>query len=357
MQLLQTLLEIANKVRLESSNFRISYSGFPPLEVPIATVAQLQKMPQEIQDESLNLLLRNLIYEIHYEGSLVEEVSQRLQTNDQTLKKIASTEVDWEFYEQLERNNKSKGWFHPDYHVLRQEADGSLAVKYDGVTLHIQRNRHLKLEEQLATVNDSVSVLMPSRSIEWDLYTTIGEAETDASTWKDPSNQVVFAYFNFAPEAAIIAMKHVTTRLNEIKLPFAFKVLHNPLNYKGYNSGFIQFHRSNYEVIRQLLQIIYAETKSHFQEHVPIFTKVLAPGIGLAEHPHPKVLFKYSETFGWNRCQIVANALLEAHKNGDESKEARMKYILQHFDYFKIDLERPYLNPDSEDIYTPLEVV
>ncbi|MBD6619518.1 hypothetical protein FNW02_27750 [Komarekiella sp. 'clone 1'] len=354
MQLLQILVEIANKIRLESSNFRISYSGFPPLEIPIGTVTHLQKMPQDIQDKSLKLLLTKLIYEIHYEGSLVEEVSQRLQTNDQTLKKIASTEVDWQFYEQLEINNNSKGCFHPDFHVLRQETDGSLAVEYDRVTLHIQRNRHLKLEDQSATVNDSVSVLMPSSNIERDLYTVIGEDEPDATTWKDPSNQVVFTYFNFAPEAAIIAMKHITTILNKIKVPFVFKTLHNPLNYKRYDSGFIQFHRSNYEVIRQVLQIIYSETKSHFQEDVPIFTKVLAPGIGLAEHPHPKLLSKYSETFGWNRCQIVANALLEAHKNGNESQEARMKYILKHFDYFKIDLERPYLNPDSEDIYTPL---
>jgi hypothetical protein len=80
---------------------------------------------------------------------------------------------------------------------------------------------------------------------------------------------------------------------------------------------------------------------------------VLAPGLGLAEKPEQEFLFP--EGFGLNRCQIVANALLEAHKNGDQSKEARMKYILKHFEHFKIDLERPYLNPNSEDIYTPLD--
>lgn len=52
-----------------------------------------------------------------------------------------------------------------------------------------------------------------------------------------------------------------------------------------------------------------------------------------------------------NRCQIVANALLEAWQQGEESPEARMISILQHFSLLGIELQRPYLNANSEDIY------
>jgi hypothetical protein len=137
------------------------------------------------------------------------------------------------------------------------------------------------------------------------------------------------------------------------KYPSALEVLYNPSNYGRYDSGILRFDKDSYELVRQVLQTVYAENKLHFQTKVPLFTKILAPGLALAEEPEHK--FTPQETFGMNRCQIVANALLEAHKNGDESPEARMKSILKHFNLLGIDLERPYLNPNSEDIYTPLD--
>jgi len=355
MQLLQTLQDIANHVQIESSNFHISHSHFLPIEIPTVTVAQLQKMSQEVQYKRLNLQLLELLYRIYYDGSLVREANQVVKTDDQISQNTASIEVDWEFYEQLDRNNKGKGWFHPDFRILRQEADGSLAVQYDGLTLHIRRDCHLQLAEQSATVDDLVAVWMPSSSIKNDFYVAMGDAVGDFGGPENYSKQAVFVYFNFSPEAAIAIMKCVTTRLNAIKVPFTFEVLYNPLNYRRYDSGVIRFDNDSYELVRQVLQTVYAENKSHFQNQVPLFTKILAPGIGLAEHPDPEMQFSYQERFGKNRCQIIANALLEAHKIGDESPEARMKAILKHFDRFAIDLERPYLNPNSEDIYTPLD--
>jgi hypothetical protein len=58
-------------------------------------------------------------------------------------------------------------------------------------------------------------------------------------------------------------------------------------------------------------------------------------------------------TFGKHRCQIIADGLLEAWQKGDNSTEARMKSIRHHFSRFGIDWQRPYLNLNSDDIYTP----
>jgi len=43
---------------------------------------------------------------------------------------------------------------------------------------------------------------------------------------------------------------------------------------------------------------------------VPLFTKLLAPGLALAEEPNQK--FTAQESFGMNRCQIITNGFLEA---------------------------------------------
>ncbi|WP_373527203.1 T3SS effector HopA1 family protein [Nostoc sp.] len=353
MQLLKILQHIASNLKITASDLHLTYANFPTIEIPTATLAQLQKMPQQIQYKCLNLQMLRLIYSIYCEGSPVTEVSEEFQMNDLILKKIASVEVDWEFYEQLESNNIGKGWFHPDYRVLREEADGSLAVQYDGVIIHIQRNHHLPLTNQSAMVGDLVSIWSPSSYLQQDFYLVMGDASGDFGHPANFSNQAVLVYFNFSHEAAIAAMKCVTTRLNAMNVPFTFKVLYNPLKYKRYDSGILRFDNVEYKLVWEVLKTIYTENKSHFQPQTPLFTKVLAPGIGLAEHPDRQ--FRYQESFGINRCQIVANALLEAHTNGDESPESRMKYILKYLDKFRIDIEHPYLNPNSEDIYTPLE--
>lgn len=47
--------------------------------------------------------------------------------------------------------------------------------------------------------------------------------------------------------------------------------------------------------------------------------------------------FKSEESFGMNCCQIVANGLLKAWNQGDDSTEGRMKAIVQQFSLLGID--------------------
>jgi hypothetical protein len=57
-----------------------------------------------------------------------------------------------------------------------------------------------------------------------------------------------------------------------------------------------------------------------------------------------------------NRCQIVANGLIEAWQQEDDSPGGRMASILEQFSLMEIDLQRPYLNAKSKDIYSALEL-
>lgn len=52
-----------------------------------------------------------------------------------------------------------------------------------------------------------------------------------------------------------------------------------------------------------------------------------------------------------NRCQILANGLLNAMQNGDNSPDSRIKAIFEEFNRLGIDLQYTYLNADSENIY------
>jgi HopA1 effector protein family len=52
-----------------------------------------------------------------------------------------------------------------------------------------------------------------------------------------------------------------------------------------------------------------------------------------------------------NRCQIVADGLLTAFDEGQNADTDRMSAILAQFSKVGIDLQHPYLNSDSENIY------
>lgn len=356
LKILNNLAEITKNIKLNLSNFQVNYLDFANLDIPLSKIEHIRKKSQDIQTKIFTLQIMDLIDKVHYEGSMQKQSFKESETNENLLKKIASQSVDWQFYEELENNNYSKGWFHTDMKVMAVESDGTMAVYYDGIKSYINKKRHLKAEERSASVGDLVSVLMPSSGLEGEFYTVMGEAEIDFYTWKNPDNQVIDIYFSFEPEAAIIALKHFTQTLNPLNIPFVFKVLHNPLNYYRYDSGSLRIHKNNYKLAYPIIQTLFLENQSLFKTEIPIFTKKLAKGIGLSEYPHPNLGLNYGETVSINCCYVVAEALIEAHLNNDESPEARIKYIVKHFENMGIDLDCPYLNPVSEDIYTPLDI-
>jgi hypothetical protein len=147
-------------------------------------------------------------------------------------------------------------------------------------------------------------------------------------------------------------MDSLTKALNNVAIAFSFQVLYNPTAYQRYDAGVLHFDRQDYPTIRNILQDIYQKHQAYFQPEIPLFTKFLAPGLGLAEEPNQK--FAPQESFGMNRCQIVANALLESWQKGKNALEERIELINQHFARNLIDVQHPYLNPASEDIYQPL---
>jgi hypothetical protein len=218
-------------------------------------------------------------------------------------------------------------------------------VTKGGLTLHIDLEQHLGIEERSVEVGDSVAIRMPRNLVQNGFYMAVSNAGSDTHP------HTVRVYFNLSSEGAVAVMSSLTHRLNETTIPFTFKVLYNPSDYERYDSGVLYFERSNYEKVRQVLASVYTEARSHFRPEVPLFTKQLAPGLGLAEEPDSK--FETQESFGMNRCQMVANGLLEAWHQGDNSPEARMKAILEEFSVLGINLQHPYLNAESEDIYTP----
>ncbi|OKH40862.1 hypothetical protein NIES2119_00680 [[Phormidium ambiguum] IAM M-71] len=352
-RLLNVLEDIVNQVEIQP-NFSIRHPNYKAWELPAEVVARFQKMPEQIQQKYLSLQLQGFLYGIYYNGSMRTDLALDQEENNLPLNLENNTllGVDVEFYERLHQSNQGEGYFSPGWYVVRQESDGSLAVTKDGLTLHIQRSQHLQSSEEHPAIGNLVAIKMPRNCVQNGFYMAVGNAGSQSHS--HPSPEIVRVYFSLSPEGAIVLMKNLTQQLNNIPIPFTFKALYNPTDYGRYDSGVLYFEKSNYQVVRQVLERIYAQTKEHFYTDIPLFTKLLAPGLGLAEEPNQK--FAAQESFGMNRCQIIANALLQAWHKGDNSPDSRMNAIFQQFSILGIDWQRSYLNANSEDIYTPLNL-
>ena len=193
---------------------------------------------------------------------------------------------------------------------------------------------------------------MPKNRLENGCYVAVSNVAIEKQDSENTDLGVGRIYFNFTSAGAIVLMESLTQALNNATIAFSFQVFYNPAAYGRYDAGVLHFERQNYPTIRTILQDIYQEHQGYFQPEIPLFTKFLAPGLGLAEEPNQK--FAPQESFGMNRCQIVANALLESWEKGKNALEERIEIINQHFAQHLIDMQHPYLNPASEDIYQPL---
>jgi hypothetical protein len=159
----------------------------------------------------------------------------------------------------------------------------------------------------------------------------------------------------------------LTKQLNDLGVPFSFKVaydLDECLHH--YDSGILHIQKNDYSKVVPILKQIYGDTLNKslsgsfqsiherltlhklnvtdFRPEIPLFSKYLAPGLGLAEVPE-------GESFGMNRCRIIANALIDLYHDDNNTLPTRMSAIKQYFANMNISLQNPYLNPDSPDIY------
>jgi hypothetical protein len=342
---LQTSLQdIIHKVKIESHSC-IKHPDYKPLELTESSVSRFEKLPPEFQNKYLSLQLRSFLYGIYYNGALKSTLALSAETPNLGLNPDLENNtylgVDIAFYDRLHENNKGEGYWSYGWQIIKQESDGTLAVYRDGLTLYVEPNglRH--------TGNNLFALRLPKNLVQNGFYMAVANSGSSQQ-----HQTLVRVYFNVTPEGAIAVMNSLTTHLNAIPIAFTFKALYNPADYGRYDSAVLYFDKNDYAKVHPVLEMVYAEHRSHFQAQVPLFTKPIAPGLAIAEEPNHR--FNEQESFGTHRCQIVANGLVEAWQQGDDTPAGRMSAILQHFSSLNIELQRPYLNADSEDIYTSL---
>ncbi len=340
----QVLQDIVKNISLQA-DFSIVHPECESIELPEELQERFGQMPDHVQNNYLQVKLQQFLYHNYYSPpKLTDEAENNEKIENQAIKWSKS-----EFLEQLRQNNHSESHFESGWLIVGQTDEGFIQVQKDDLTLHIG-SRHLQDVDHSAQVGDLVAVKMPPQLVEQGFYIAVGTTGSINHLEQESDSEIVDIYLNLSSDGAVALMDSLTTELNgiEIPFPFHFKVLYRPEDYVWCDTAILSFERRNYNRVQPIIETIYQKNQSYFQPETPLFTKYLAPGLSVAEKPNSESLLP---DFAPNRCQIIAQALILAWQEGQESPEAKLNYICDRFSAAGIDLKKPYLNPNSEDIY------
>jgi HopA1 effector protein family len=327
---------------------KIFHSYYQPWELDQDRQEQFYRLPEEGRRYHLFKHLRTYIYGLYYNGTLKYFLSPQYKSDkSKVLRNDQLIGIDVNIVKQLQLNNSSLGYYDPNWVVTKFETDGAIAVVKNNLMIHIIASEHLAPQHHNCKIGDSVEVIMPKERFLDGFYMSIGNRGGQQADQKSPS--IVRIYFNITVNGSSLLMNKLTVHLNEMKILFSFKLPYDSSNYYRCDTGVLYVSKRDYLAVHKVLNGIYPLIKQYLEEETPLFTKAIAPGIGLAEEPN--FHFENNDSFGLNRCHIITLALFKAYDNSIIDAEEKLDLITSEFDYFNVNLAKAFLNKDSLDIY------
>lgn len=249
------------------------------------------------------------------------------------------------FTEQLSAHNttsvrRDEGWT-----IQAVYPQGQLAAHKSGVTVTLQPGEfELPAGTLQAVVNLPLTRVFPkeNRNLQPAFYYVHGEAgfNHEPTVWR--------FYWNITPEGAARLIESVTRRLNQYRVPFLFKCLNHPALYNRRDAAVLYLQKKYAVMIEEILPGIIADVRAYLQNDVPLFSYMLAPGVGFAESP------ANGDSFGLTRMRVVSAELIKAMDQHYKQPAQQLSEILLAFAEHGIRPEMPYLNEGSAMVLKPM---
>jgi len=161
----------------------------------------------------------------------------------------------------------------------------------------------------------------------------------------DPGAELVRLYWNIAPEGAPALVAGITGTLERFCIPFRLKVANRRRLFLRSEPAVLYLHRRHLPAALECLSAVHDSALAHLRHPVPLFTRRLARGLALAEDPLSR------DSFGLDRCRLVARAIAGAWAAGIREAPERMAHVRATLEAQGFDPARLYLNPGSCEIH------
>ena len=230
----------------------------------------------------------------------------------------------------------SSGW------LARSACQPRIVVAKEGLAVTTFISELHGKQDSVPEAGTTVSLRVPKdlRGVSPGFLVVVGNAPNFVER-----GQLLRLYWNIAAVGAAALVSEVTQRLNKADIAFRLKLLNNPAHYNRCDAAVLYIQRTDYDIVQSNIEEIYGAVRDHLGDLTPVFTRQLAPGLGLAEDP------QRTESFGMQRCRLLAQGMLAARAASRASTAERRDEVLAEFTKAGISIERPHLNSGNEDQY------
>ena len=289
---------------------------------------------QLLSDPSLRLLiLRDVIYNRIYQAPYEQEAEL-----SSSLRNEISEGTHSPLFAEIDRANVGSGYAEEGWMVQGEMKGELLPVQKEGLTLWVKPETDVISHD---FERDWVSIRLPKNLLDPGLYIAVGNA--GPVTPQNTRDDIVRFHFNFPKPVSSAVMKFWTLSLNAQSLPFCLAMGYDYYSFERSDPAILSVKKEHRSVVLGLLKSFIEEYGGLMNPEIPVLTKFLALGIAYSEVPNPE-LFQESN-FHLNHAQIIAAGFLEAW----ERRLELVPTVLAKFQELDIDLNHPYLNPQSED--------
>lgn len=251
-----------------------------------------------------------------------------------------------ELLQQLQAANHGQLRWEPGWEIYHFGKDGEVTVK-KGEVHRILVPGEFALDAGPGIFPEEgdqvrMHVFADSLRLQRGYYYALGEEVGDEF---DNFSKLRF-YFNITPEDAPTLVETFTRSFNQYQVPFLFKCPLIPGGYNRTDTAVLYFSHRFFDIVAQIMTVLAEDTLSHLQPEVPLFSRLVWPGIGFAEDPG------YGKSFGMDRCRLVAEGIAAAWQITDTpTDEQFVDCIRDSFNEADISLTTPWLNAGSTHDY------
>jgi len=258
---------------------------------------------------------------------------------------IANTSADYRFVNELSAANSSHEFLDRGWQILNVMPTGHYIAGKNGLTRILFAGEFISHSDFRGPVQEEamISIFCPreSKTMHPGFYYVFGEAVGDQ---QDDSGLLRF-YWNIQANGAVSLVHLITERLNRFQVPFRFKIVNNPNGFDRSDTAILYVNQRYYRVVSELLADVHQKVSDQLETDTPLFSKQLAPGLGLAEEPMTE------ESFGQQRCRILADALWNIYEQEFKENETQLNEIRKQLELNGINPDLPYLNAGSTGDY------
>ena len=325
--------QVEEAIRAISVHSPTAYSWFGKLSIRLPAKLRRTLTPQDARNYLLYDLTSRLYSDFYVRGVATpskREAGHILQTGLTP------------FVAELSAANAGNGYWENGWQVRAVE-NGTIGVFRNDLMVWVRPGESLLEQADLIAPDMPVHLRFPKEFL--DMSPGFYMVLSDKPLNMDDVQMLVRVYWNLTAEGAVPFVRMVTKLLNVTGLPFKLKVLRDPALFTRCDAAVVYILKRDYHDAAEILRRIYTEVGTHLKPGVPIFTKPLAWGVGVAEDPGS------GESFGQNRCRLVADAVIRTYEQSKKSMDERLQVLTDRFAEENISLAEPFLNPGSRDEY------